>query len=157
MSVQKNLQLENEQWHRNTHILELITYGQLQIVMGQSSRNVKTMLDGCYTILTTIGPLFTEEKMVERNRNGNIEKIKVENRGVTTERFKVYFYNLSVANNHVVAAGNTDYDRRTRYQASQDAYNIVLATAFQLLQEVNAMGFNSKHKNPGYNAGISGN
>lgn len=157
MVVQKNLQVESEQWNRNVDLLNLITYGQLLYVEGQRRRNTTMMLDGCFAMLTTIGPLFTEDNKVQRERNGSVEKLIVENRGVNTRRFKIYFYNLSVANNHVVAANNRKYDTITRYTANQEAYNILVATGFQMLQDVNAMGFNSKLKNPGYNAGITGN
>lgn len=157
MAVQQNLQLSTEQWNRNVHILNLITVGQMQFIDGQSNRNVLQMFNGCMAILNTIGPLFEDEevRMVD-DKDGVPKPRKSTYKGLNTHRFHVYIYNLGRANDYVVAACNPDYDRQTRHQASQLAYEILLSQGFQLLQDVNALGFNSKHKNPGHNAGISG-
>lgn len=153
----KNIQADAEAWNRNVDLLNLITVGQAMYYKGSSDRDVKLMYDGLMWILYTITPMMkNEEEIAYTKQDGTTEKRKVTYVGMNTKIFKIYMNNMIIVEKHMIASRNPNYDRETRFQAAGEAYRLLVAQAFHIFQEVEAMGFNIKMKNPGYAAGITG-
>lgn len=100
--------------------------------------------------------MYEDNPVTIVNEDGSKLTKKVRVKGLNTPRFRNYFNRLSLANNYLLASENSEIDRESRYAAAEAAYNILMSTQFQLLQDVDSLGLNKKDKNPSYNAGLTG-
>jgi len=152
-----SLQGDYELWNRNPHILEIITKGQVTYIQGEGMRNLRFMLHGLNIIFSTIGPMFYEKQGVESNREDGTKSIVTRTvKGMKTNRFQRLNKKLVTCNNLIIASENKKYAKESREAAEQQAYKIMNELQYELLSEVDAMGFNMKEKTPGYAAGITG-
>lgn len=151
----------NDIWNRNVDILNLVTYGQLQLIAGDMRRSIRQMYGACSTILLTIGPLYIEReerpvgKALTRSDTSTATRSVIV-KGVRTKKYTERLNKLIKANKFMLYSEHPDFDRETKHIYSQMAYSIIFELSTTLLQDIEDLGFNKREKPPGAAAALSG-
>lgn len=151
----------NDIWNRNVDILNLVTYGQLQLIAGDMRRSIRQMYGACSTILLTIGPLYNEKEeravgIALTRSETSTQTRTVTVKGIRTKKYAERKNKMIQANRYMLYSENLDFDRETRHIYSQMAYNIIFDLSTTLLQDIEDLGFNKREKPPGAAAALSG-
>lgn len=139
--------LEKDSWKRSTHILNLITYGQVLCSEGERFQNPKIMCDGVIMMLDNIGPLFIEkETVVVAGKEKTITTA-----GRNTRKFQNYLKAITEAKIYINACMNNP-NLSNKSQLLSRAYQLLNAAKMDLLQEASDLGMNFSSKESPYDA-----
>lgn len=135
---------EREMWRRGSHVVNILTYGQLLTVKGEEQQNPYYITQGLEVMLDIILPLLKEKQT-------NLETKKTKTvKGKDTIKAKRFLHRIGLAKKLI----NASFDKTLiNHQELLDlAYRILHSLKIDVLQAAQDLDFNFKSTPSPYEA-----